>query len=297
LTEGKITTNLSRREGEEMKMRESECKTGWTNTVAFGQIIRNWIISGTFVLLLPLIMQGCVFDDDKPANPDRGTYTLAFSDSTMSTYPGGGCVIIMEMTPSEDFEGSVRLEVKGETGLNARVNKSDVTSEKRITEIIIHPDSTLAPGKYQLSLYYTHGGKIGILPIPVINNNYGKPLTYDFACDTVLPEFMNWCQENYPKLKTLENNDYLVYAISGTPIGGSAIYIAVNSEWEMHFHWTIHLGDPPLRGTIYSKFLIRRMGEKEPTYYLMKNIEGNAFVEKRPSEFVGYSHLWKESAP
>lgn len=246
-------------------------------------------ISAGFLLLLALISaQGCIFDDEKPENPDRGTYTLALSDSTMATYPGGGDVIILEMTPSEDFEGSVRLSVKGDTGLNVKMNQSSVTSEKRITEIIIHPDSLLANGKYVFNLKHIHGGKTHDTDMEIDISNLIKPHLNDQYLDAVdiLNNFINWGKSNRSEFIKVDIHHFTIHAISNMGIGGSGTWVAVSSEWEMHFWWTA--GGP----RIISWFLIRRMGEKEPSYCFLTNNNGG-FDEKKTSEYIGrYSHVW-----
>ncbi len=66
----------------------------------------NRSIIHILLLVTFISIHGCIVGDNDSEKPDRGTYTLACSDSTMSTYPGGGDVVILAATHSEDFSGA-----------------------------------------------------------------------------------------------------------------------------------------------------------------------------------------------
>ncbi len=240
-----------------------------------------------FMLLMLISIHGCIFNDNTKSSPDKGTYTIAVSDSSLSTYPGGGGVSIVEMIPSEDFEGSGEYKVSGFSGLHAMVNRKSVSMEKRITELVIYPDSTVSTGLYKVTLLHTHGGKTDTLLVPVTISKLVLPTLYTAAKEIVLPEFIDWSRKNYPPLNAFDYDNTFIYAITNMGIGGGGIWILVNNEWEAHFKWTS--GGPQ----IYSWFLFRRMGEREPAFCLVKDISGG-FTEWDIKDFFGYSHVWKE---
>ena len=202
-------------------------------------------------LLLMTLCDGCIVNDNTTKSPDTGTYTIAISDSALSTYPGGGGVCILEMTPSENFAGNVLYRVESFSGLNATVNRSTVSKENSITELIIYPDSTISPGVYSVNLFHTHGGETDTLSVPVTISDFIHPMQYSFARNTIFPEFVGWIQNNFEPLKTINNEGYFFYAISNMGIGGSGTWIAITKEWEVHFKWTAS-----------SWFLVRRNGRE-----------------------------------
>ncbi len=103
----------------------------------------------------------------------------------------------------------------------------------------------------------------------------------------MLYEFIEWGYVNHSALKDINRDSFFLYAISNMAIGGSGTWVAMNDQWEMHFNWT---------GNNYqdiSKFLLRHMGGKVPTYYFLKDKVNVWFNEKNINEYHGlYSHSW-----
>jgi hypothetical protein len=224
--------------------------------------------------------------------PDRyRLYTIRMSDSILSTYPGGGIVVIIEMTPSDDFEGSVLLSAKSVAGINPRVNLNELTPENRVTELIAQPDSSLSDGTYPVSLFLSHGAKIDTLTVPVTILTTGMWYVYPTfknAAVEFFSEFCTWCNAHRDSVNTLDPGTFFLYAISNASIGGSGTYVAISNEWEIHFKW--QGGDPTY---LHSQFLLRRMGEKTPSVYLVRVKDG--YIDYVVADWLGvYSHSWKE---
>ena len=79
------------------------------------------------------------------------------------------------------------------------------------------------------------------------------------------------------------------YAISAMSIGGSGTQVAISAEWEIHFGWN---------SVLTTRFLLRRMGEKAPSYYFIKNQTDSTFEMFDTSEYFGlYSHSSKLDPP
>ncbi len=228
-------------------------------------------------------MQGCLFDGDGDGASDRGTYAMVISESALSTYPGGGGVTILEMIPSEDFAGSVRLTLQSEKGLNASLNRTTLSPEYSVTEIIIRPDSTLAFGSYPVRVLQTHNGKSDTLTVSVTVSTFIVPKLLP-AARLFLREFVEWGRAYHAMLKEMNYDGLLIYAVSNMSIGGSGTWLAIDREWEVHFYWN---------SGMTSRFIVRRMGERIPDYYFLRDTVGLGFYEPDPAGFTFYTHAWR----
>jgi hypothetical protein len=232
----------------------------------------NRSIIHILLLVTFISIHGCIVGDNESENPDRGTYTLACSDSTMSTYPGGGDVVILAATHSEYFSGSIRLSVKSDNGIHAVLKRTSLTPDNPVTEIVIQPDSTLAVGLYTVTLFHKHGSFSDTLTFPVNISRFVNPVQYQVAHE-LLYEFIEWGHDNHSALKDIDRDSFFLYAISNMAIGGSGTWVAVNDQWEMHFYWT--------GSKLILQLLLRKIGNKDPTYFFVKDREIVSVVRLR----------------
>ena len=152
---------------------------------------------GIIVSLAVFIVQGCIFDKDDSESSDFGTFELVLSNTSFRTYPGGGGISMIELIPSEDFDGSVRLSLNAPGESNAYLNKRILTAENPITELVIHPELKLDFAEYDIELRYSHGGKTEMIVIPVRAEWWWVfPSAYSAAQKFLNPSLPSFCQKS-----------------------------------------------------------------------------------------------------
>ena len=152
--------------------------------------------------IIVFFVAGCIFDSDTKKSEDKGTYTLevettgfwdektsSFIEDGLVSYPGGGGgLFILIMKPGEDFEGEVRLTVNATPLLNVELTNDLLSSDKRVAEVVIYPDSKMAVGVETIRVISEHAGVIDELELSV---EIIKSETEDFTPPSRI-EFVLW---------------------------------------------------------------------------------------------------------
>ena len=97
--------------------------------------------------------------------------------SYIRSYPGGGGIFIINMTPKNDFSGYVILKINADTNLNAELDRETLDKESQVAELTIQPNELTDLKTYEIELTATHNrvGSGGI------NIDY---TAQDFACNS-----------------------------------------------------------------------------------------------------------------
>lgn len=154
----------------------------------------------------------CLSCNEKSVGPDandRGLYTLQATPTNIQSYRGGGGIFILSMTPSKNFAGKVLLSVDADPALEAGLFNQFLTSETRIAEVTIRPDTTAVAGTHTISVMHSHATVSDRLTLEVEMVVDCWPLPRDFAI-AKRDEFVTWLQSEHPELGIEMGQDWLL---------------------------------------------------------------------------------------
>ncbi len=231
-----------------------------------------------FILGVVFMYLSCTNEKSvEPYENDRGSYTLQVTPTSIRSYRGGGGVFILSMTPSEDFEGKVLLSVVADPALGAGLFNKFLTSETRVAEVTIRPDTTAAAGIDTISVIHTHAAVSDTLTLEVeIVVGRLLVLPRDFAIARQ-DEFVTWLQSEHPELGIEMGQDWFGYFKYPGWVGAST-WIFLNSRWEMTVDWSLMASE-----VIW--LILRKRGEAEPSFAAKKEPDGTIH-EVPVSEFI-----------
>ncbi len=235
-----------------------------------------------FVLIawLLTVMAGCLFSDSKNGGSsggrDRGSYSLAVSQTSCVTYPGGGGIFLIQLLPDSLFAGDVRLNLTAAPELNAELYRESIDRDKPVSEIVVKPDSTMAMGDYALNLSHAHGDTSAAVEFTVKldEGDYRGLYPRGHLTDILPEEFLVWMVENYPELEIEDEDSW--YRYCNRPYNS---WTYVSTEWHLGTIWYLSL---PSRT---KHFMLRRRGD----YKRMVVLESDKYtaLHKIPIERYG----------
>jgi len=173
------------------------------------------------LLLILVFIAGCLFDSDSTENPpepiDKGTYKLEIKEKKILwSYPGGGGLYILVMTPGEDFEGKVQLSVYADPFYNARLTNESLSIGKLITEVTIRPNTTApfeinpdSPVVDTLKVISMHAGIADTLKLVVYVS--APDYTGYPHSKTRQDEFARWLNTNHPVFGITTGQEWFAY--------------------------------------------------------------------------------------
>ena len=259
------------------------------------------IILFCFVAAL-ISFAGCLFDSDTSLSEDEGTYTLVSKPTWLKSYGGGGGLFLIELLPDKGFSGKVRLNLYSDPDLNAELTTDCLTSDKRVTELTIRPDSmlTIDISKpisiveheiYIIGLISTHSERSDTLFLEAV---VIKELS--IKVDPARKPPVEWLENEHPDLGiTLDQDWFYYFAYDGNPVldpmypsvTGIVTWIYLSSTWEVTEHaW----GWPPFPVWI----LLRKRGEIQPIFVAKREF-GNGWTSWKEipvDEFPFYNAFW-----
>jgi len=230
------------------------------------------IFSEICSFLIVIFLSGCILDkDDSKETEDEGSYIIETNKTEIQSYPDGGGLFIIMMTPSEDFMGKVRLSVSANNLLNSRLTNEALSLEKRITEVEIHPDKITEIDEYILKIISQHGVTVDtlFLKIDVVEPNlpWNSPIYYGNAVN-IHNMFIQWLQDTNPKLGVNDTNDWFFY--NNSPIiipGAPGDWTFLSETWDITVIWA---GYPFNTESV----LLRKRGESKPMFAALKDKDG-----------------------
>jgi hypothetical protein len=83
-------------------------------------------------------------------------YEVNAKYSYIRSYPGGGGIFIIKMTPKNDFCGYVSLKIDADSNLNARLDKYILNKNSQIAELTIQPNKQIELKTYEIKLTTTY---------------------------------------------------------------------------------------------------------------------------------------------
>lgn len=223
------------------------------------------VILGIFFTLT----KGCVFDTGSDGTQDSGTYTIGSNITIARSYPGGGRLYLVTMTPGDDFTGRVRLSVEADPELTVELTSHSLTNDDRVSEIFIQPGMDVKKELNVVNIISQHADTADTLSLRLKVIFVSSPQS-DFAVST-LHEFGQWIQDKHPELDFKKGQEWIKYS---TNIMENAFYrdysewIFLNETWELTIHW----GGWPLFPSFTTRVLLRKRGERNPVFAARRDL-------------------------
>jgi len=243
--------------------------------------------------------------------------------SYIRSYPGGGGIFIIKMTPKIGFSGYVSLQINADPDLNAQLDKEKLDKQSRVAELTIQPNELTEIKTHEIVITATYHKKakyltsfdwISKIKLPIlsylisrlfgcINSDSGK--TYLSNIDETLileVEMINWIAENLPYaiIKRDELLDWIEaeHPEFGTFSGENSFPYVTYPAHLIVEHWTFlyekwemricyHVTIPPHN---WSKVWLRPRGEVDAVFAAKREYNGTAYeipIEDYPT-FYGY---------
>jgi len=285
------------------------------------------------ILVISVLGAGITFGEEikqeiQHSNPNNSKisnirFEIAVKYSYIRSYPGGGGIFIIKMTPKIGFSGYVSLQTNADSNLNAQLNKEKLDKQSRIAELTIQPNESTEIKTHEIIIKATYHKKakcvtsldwISKIKFPILSYLISRLFnrcddesssTYLSNIDETLVlevEMFNWSSESLPYaiikrdelIEWLEAEHPEFGTFSGENSFGYVTYPAhiicehwtfLYEKWEMRicFHVTI----PPYN---WSKVWLRPRGEVDAVFAAKREYNGTAYeipVEEYPT-YYGY---------
>ncbi len=236
-----------------------------------------------------LSMSGCMEvggdalpPDPLPAERDEGDYTLHTRFDTLRSFPGGGGVFTLRITPDEDFAGVVRLSVQSPAALNARVDRMLLDADSRGAELVLHPAASLPAGMYTMKVIVRHAGVQKEYPLHVDVREWSQ--TDPGQEMGKRQDFLDWLSATHPELGNIDARPSFRFC-TYPEILIVEHWTFVSADWEMRV--CFHVMIPP---DDWSMMLLRRAGALQPLLAARRESDGRIAeipVSEYPTHF-GY---------
>jgi len=139
--------------------------------------------------------------------------------SYIRSYPEGGGIFIIKMTPKNGFSGYVSLQINTDSNLNAQLDRKTLNQQSQVAEITIEPNESTELKTYDIILTATYHKKskhmtffnwISKIKLPFLSNlinlvfnRYFKDYNYEYISqikETLVleVEMFDWSSDNLP---------------------------------------------------------------------------------------------------
>ena len=156
------------------------------------------------------------FEKNNKINNDF--YEIEAKYSYIRSYPEGGGIFLIKMTPKTGFSGYVSLEIDSDSKLNAKLDKKILNKQNKVSELTIEPDEKTEMKTYEIVLTSKYHKKtktadffdwINKIKFPILTyiiNRLFKFINYKSSPDNYYQneeiilevEIFNWTSENLP---------------------------------------------------------------------------------------------------
>jgi hypothetical protein len=241
---------------------------------------------------------------------NKGGFEIEAKYSAIRSYPGGGGIFILNMTPEHDFSGFVFLGIRGDSKLNAQLTARILHRNVRVAELTISPSEFIDIKTYEIVLTAIHF-KMPILStiLYLISTILSPRQDYSsFSCFSYLDthglvysslfdirrlvlevELFNWSSGNLPDA-IVKRDELIDWVETEHPEYGifsdkeSFAYVTypgilivehwtfLYEEWEMRICY--HVMIPPHD---WSQIWLRRRGEIDPEFAAMRESDGTIY--------------------
>jgi hypothetical protein len=235
------------------------------------EFFRHTVHSILLLAILGLAMSGC--SDEDLAEPVGNATTVAVMEPEMDereilafdiepkysyirSCPDGGGVFVLRIAPGSLPPGPVRTRIKAPEALNALIAVDGFNEKPGVSEIVINPDQSMAPGVYEIIVYATESGftRSRALEVDLINRD---GILSEMAV-AKRDDFIGWLEEEHPELGTFSDREWFSYP---TYPGILVVehWTFLDDDWEMRI--CFHVMIPPYD---WSMLMLRERGEWNP---------------------------------
>lgn len=242
--------------------------------------------------------------------------------SYIRSYPGGGGIFLIDMTPKNDFSGHVSLKINADPVLNAELDKETLDKQSQVAELTIQPNEFTELKTYEIVLTATYHKKtkhvtflnwINKIKFPLLSYiisrlfsrfNVNSPDTRLINTETITleVEMFDWTSDNLPDaiIKRDELIDWLEveHPEFGTFTGKNCYAYVTYPAHLVVEHWTFLYEDWELRICYHvmvppydwSELWLREHGEVDAIFAARRESDGTIYeipVEDYPI-FYGY---------
>lgn len=166
----------------------------------------------TILVLLIIIIAACS-ENESPVTPqtqDEGYYNITVAYDSIRSYPGGGGVFLLGITPEDDFEGDVEISVNADNKLNAYASRVKLTKKDTVVEIILKPEKDIEISARSIEVSFLHKDSLRKIMLYVQLFNWGAESEYT-AAKAKMNEFKGWIAENMPDFEDAFSEDAFIY--------------------------------------------------------------------------------------
>jgi len=241
-------------------------------------------ISVFFIAAIVILNYGCHEDEDNPIIPakDKGEFTLNTKYPAIRSFPEGGGIFVISISPSPDFEGTVKLSVETESGITAKLNRTELNDKDSVADIIISTSKNIALDTNSITLKATHNGKEKLLKLFIVVLSWDKD-----NCDEAKikrDEFKNWFSGKSSKYQEIFGSEFTEFeTYPQILIVEHRTFITKNYEVRVCYHVMVPPDD-------WSKLRIRDRNRLVPEIALKRETDGSIHeipVDEYPT-FDGY---------
>lgn len=181
-----------------------------------------------------VLLQGCPINTGtNPAPPTY--YSLEINPGRITSYPGGGGLFRIIMTPGEDFPQRLRLSLARDSLLGAVMSDTILTVQKRTAEITLFPDTALATGTYTPEVVVGHGDQTNRFPITVRVIPYA-PGSQQALAVSKRDTFLTWLETVYPDYAVPDTLSWFGYNRNPSAVD-LLTWTFLNADWEVDVRW------------------------------------------------------------
>lgn len=184
-------------------------------------------------------------------------FTINAKYSYIMSYPEGGGIFLINMTPRNNFNGNVSLKIEASVNLNVQVNKDILSESSRVAEITLYPNNLTRIGLHEIELTATNANisRLISLEVDIFNRSIGNPSSYILGKKNKL---INWIEKKYPIFGNISDQDWFAY-MTYVDILVVEHWTFISPEWEIRL--CCHITIPPYN---WSMMRLRKIGEIEP---------------------------------
>jgi hypothetical protein len=244
---------------------------------------------------------------DDVNNINNNKFEIEAKYSYIRSYPEGGGIFIIKMTPKDGFFGYVSLKISSDQDLNTKLNKETLNKKSQIAELTIQPSELTEIKTYEIILTATYHkyskasiffNWINKIKLPVIsylisclfkriNNNLGCSYSSYIGETLILEiEMFDWNSDNLPDalIKRDELIDWLEiqHPEFGTFSGKNCFFYVTYPAHLIVEHWTFlyekwemricfHVMIPPHN---WSMIWLRPRGEIDAIFSAKREYDG-----------------------
>ncbi len=243
--------------------------------------------------------------------------------SYIRSYPEGGGIFIIKMTPKNGFSGYVSLQINADPNLNAQLDRENLNKQSQVAELTIQPNELTELKTYEIVLTATYHKKsrhatflnwISKIKFPILSylisrlfnrcngDSGGTHLShidetlvlevemFDWSSDN-LPdaiikrdELIDWLEAEHPEFGTFSGENWFAYVTYPAHLIVEH-WTFLYEKWEMRICY--HVMIPPHN---WSKLWLRPRGEVDAVFAAKREYDGTAYeipVSDYPT-FYGY---------